>query len=171
MIKKTTASILLAASLFTHSIYSHNESAEKCIDIIDNLERLTCYDQYFKAENRQHEPNNNLSQTQSVQNSENIQTYIKKDENKVSKDLFGLEKEVVNQTPDEITSKAIGEFKSWNKKMQVPLKNGQVWQVKNSRSLYYPVTNPKITISKGVLGSFYMSIEGINRRLKVMRVK
>jgi hypothetical protein len=168
MIKSTTASILLTASLFTYSAYSHNENAEKCIDIIDNLERLTCYDQHFKIENSQ---DNNLSQNQSVQNSGNKKVNITKDEIKVSNDLFGLEKEVANQTPDELTSIAVGKFKSWNKKMLVTLENDQVWQVNSSRSLYYPVTNPKVIISKGALGSFYMSIEGINRRLKVERIK
>lgn len=170
MIKNTTASLLLLATpLFTHTVYSHNGSAEKCINIIDNEKRLSCYDQYFNTSSKKREVSNKTKLPKKLEN--NVNSNNQKVKKIANNDLFGLEKEVATQTPEEMSSEAVGEFKSWDKDMQVNLKNGQVWQINSSRSLYYPITNPKITIEKGAFGSFYMSIEGINRSLKVKRVK
>lgn len=165
---------LIMSTFVSTGLLAHDLPATKCIEIIDNMERLTCYDKMFASKNITQTP----SDKKTPANAQTVQTKIdnlnvNKKETKVesNKSLFGLEKEVASQTPDEITSKAIGEFKSWTKKMDIKLENGQVWEVTSSGRLYHPITNPTVTVSKGVLGSFYMGIEGVNRRLKVKRIK
>jgi len=86
-------------------------------------------------------------------------------------DLFGFENKVNVITDDSIQSIAKGSYKRWKKKLKIPLENGQTWQVISSGELYFKVDNPKVTIEKGVLGSFFLGIEGVNRRLKVKRIK
>jgi len=70
-----------------------------------------------------------------------------------------------------IQSTLIGEFKSWEKGLILKLENGQKWKVTQSNRGYKKMTNPKITISKGLFGSFNAKVEGLNAAAKVKRVK
>jgi len=50
------------------------------------------------------------------------------------------------------------------------LDNGQLWrEIEDSRVRFKP--DMKVTITKGVLNSFDMKVEGVSRRIKVERIK
>ena len=168
--KHSVKPFLILSALISTSLAAHDLPETKCTNIIDNMERLTCYDKLFTKKISPNINNNNDIDTANSK-IDSLKLQRTEPEPQQNKSLFGLEKEVAKQTPEEITSKAIGTFKSWTKKMKIELENGQVWEVTSSGRLYHPTSNPTVTISKGALGSFYLGIEGVNRRLKVKRIK
>ena len=51
------------------------------------------------------------------------------------------------------------------------LENGQVWQQSQSGRLVYRAENPRVVIKRGMLGGYYLSVDGVNRRVRVKRLK
>ncbi len=156
--------IILVPSL---SLASNHAGVSSCVSISDDSERLACYDSFFAKNPQPNQVLTNLApeDTQEVKKkSEVIQP-------KFDESMFGLESKFVEYTPDTITSVAIGSFSSWEKKMNITLENGQVWQIKSSGSTYFKVENPKVTLEKGALGAIFLGVEGLNKRFKVKRIK
>ncbi|MBQ0934343.1 hypothetical protein [Ideonella paludis] len=85
---------------------------------------------------------------------------------------FGMEQKVAQEgAVDTITSMLPGDFEGWDAKTKFTLANGQVWQVTDGSRVYWPAKNPKVTIRRGVLGAFYLQIEGLNTTAKVKRLQ
>lgn len=72
-----------------------------------------------------------------------------------------------------IESSIIGEFRGFGGKGKTyTLENGQVWEQTEAASLAgVRKTDPKITIRPGIMGVWYMKIEGYNTQAKVRRIK
>ncbi len=73
--------------------------------------------------------------------------------------------------PCTIESQIPGRFEGWQPNTSIRLANGQVWQVTDGSSRMYDVNNPKVTIARGVLGAFYLNLEGDNRTVRVKRIQ
>ena len=70
-----------------------------------------------------------------------------------------------------IESRLVGEFEGWQGKAIFTLENGQRWQMANAGSYYSPVIkNPAVKISPAALGGFWLTIEGVSQRVKVVQV-
>lgn len=82
---------------------------------------------------------------------------------------FGLESR--QPQADRIDSHIPGLFTGWDAKSQIRLANGQVWKVVDGSWLHGEWNNPKVSIRRGMLGSFYLDIEGESRSPRVQRVK
>ena len=64
-----------------------------------------------------------------------------------------------------------GDFTGWESKSIFLLENGQRWQVANAGRYYTPaIANPKVKIIPAAMGGFWMSIEGVSQRVKVIPV-
>ena len=73
---------------------------------------------------------------------------------------------------DSITAHITGDFRGWSGATRFTLDNGQVWeQIDDAVVTARRVTNPKVTISRGLFNSYYMSVEGVNETVQVKRVK
>jgi hypothetical protein len=70
-----------------------------------------------------------------------------------------------------IVSRYVGEFTGWDGKTIFTLENGQVWQQIQSGRLSWKATNPEITIKRGYLGGYRLSVEGVNKTVRVKRIK
>ena len=71
-----------------------------------------------------------------------------------------------------LTAHIVGEFHGWSGSTRVTLDNGQVWeQMDDATVTAGRMTNPKVTITRGLLNSFYMSVEGVNDSVLVKRIK
>jgi len=85
-------------------------------------------------------------------------------------DEFGLE-----QKPDHkearIQARHVGEFRGWSGQTLFQLENGQLWQQASPGRFFQVTQQPLITIRRGTLGSYWLSVEGANPRVRVIRVK
>lgn len=62
-----------------------------------------------------------------------------------------------------------GDFDGWHGRTIFLLENGQQWRVANGGSYYSPkLVRPKVKISPAGLGGYWMAIEGVATRVKVL---
>jgi hypothetical protein len=69
-----------------------------------------------------------------------------------------------------VSSSLKGEFRGWQNATVFELENGQRWRVLDGDFATKPLSNPKVTISPGLFGSWYMLVEGTSVKAKVKRV-
>lgn len=138
------------------------QALQVCAKIERDLDRLDCYDRLAKQ----------TPKTLTATPAPSTPTRDHKRDLVVSgEQAFGMERQLEQQTPDEITSRIIGEFHGWNGKTIFRLENGQVWQQSNSGRVVYHANNPKVTIKKGFFGSYRLYVEGLNASVAVRRIK
>ena len=71
-----------------------------------------------------------------------------------------------------ITSTLQGEFRGFGKARKFVLANGQEWEQEDDTVLSgVRKTNPAVSISPGLLGVWYLRVDGVNTRAKVRRTK
>ncbi len=86
---------------------------------------------------------------------------------------FGLEQvKRKAEEPNSIASIIEGEFSGWEAGAQIRLANGQVWRVVDgSSAVLTPMKNPKVKVTRNLLGTMFLEIEGTNNSPKVRRVR
>ena len=84
---------------------------------------------------------------------------------------FGLERQAQQAQIESIQSRIVGAFRGWEAKSKITLENGQVWQIADGTRGVYSLESPAVTIERGMLGSFFLKIDGVNRSPKVKRLK
>ena len=83
---------------------------------------------------------------------------------------FGLKVKSEVQALEDITDTVVEVTKSARGKKVIHMKSGAVWQQVDSA--YFKLEDGMgVYIERGALGSFYLSHEGVNRRIKVKRIK
>ena len=74
-----------------------------------------------------------------------------------------------------IVSKLKGEFRGWSPGTRFELENGQVWRVTDTPEYYVRIVNavmaPAVVVSPGMVGGWYLQVEGHSPRAKVQLVK
>lgn len=88
-------------------------------------------------------------------------------------DAFGAE-QVEGEAaaaPEQIQSRLVGEFTGWRGNTEFRLENGQVWRQAGSGRLAWSADSPIVTIRRGVLNSYRLSVEGLNASVRVRRVR
>ena len=71
-----------------------------------------------------------------------------------------------------IESRLVGEFRGWQGRTIFTLENGQRWQAEGSGTYVQPrpIANPAVKITPGMLGTFWLTVEGVKARVKVALV-
>lgn len=74
---------------------------------------------------------------------------------------------------DALESQLAGSFSGWNGQSTFILENGQHWIQVNPDSYSYAPTlkNPKVKIYPASFGSFWLEVEGVNKRCRVKLLK
>ena len=71
-----------------------------------------------------------------------------------------------------ITSTIVGSFQGWRGDTEFELANGMVWKQAEQDLLgVRPREDQQVTIEPGFLSAWYLKIDGINKRLRVRRIK
>jgi hypothetical protein len=83
---------------------------------------------------------------------------------------FGLEQERA-QAIDSVRAGVVGGFQGWSGDTVFELDNGQVWQQTGSERYEYSGEDRAVVITRGFLGSFSLQAEGLNRTVRVKRIK
>lgn len=88
-------------------------------------------------------------------------------------DLFGLENKAVAKGIKQIRSRIINDFDGWDGKTVFRLENGQVWLQKdvNSTLSWRGSSHPVATIKRKSFNSYLLKVEGVNKSVRVTRIK
>lgn len=70
-----------------------------------------------------------------------------------------------------VESSIEGEFDGWTAGARLRLANGQVWEIVDGSTASYHLRDPKVRISRGALGSFFMSVDGVSQSPRVRRAQ
>jgi hypothetical protein len=91
----------------------------------------------------------------------------------VNVDAFGAEliSGRDSAAPDEIQSHLIGEFTGWRGNTEFRLENGQVWRQAEADRLAFQADAPLVTIRRGAFNTYRLSVEGVNRAVRVRRIR
>lgn len=161
------AALLVSAPL---SAYADAADVNDCKRIENAAERLVCYDELFK-----------YSTTDTGGDTDSALTRPESPED--SSDLHGESAAIAEFGAEQIQSppvssveaRLVGDFNGWSGKTVFALDNGQVWRQTNNNIRDYtprsPIPQPKVTISKGMFGSYNMQVDGVKRIVQVKRVK
>lgn len=88
---------------------------------------------------------------------------------------FGLRPVVKKQKdaePASIRSSVVGRFYGWAPGTIFTLANGQVWKVTDDTDAVLPIMqNPNVEITRGLLGAYFLQVEGHVNTARVARVK
>ena len=160
---------------------SLNSELTRCAAMTRDLQRLSCYDNLAgtasssavealsqKSKNALKTKSRNSESTNSPENTFGL-TGSASPTVPVNSNDFGLKQQ--SSSMDTLVSSIPGEFKGFKKGDKITLANGQVWKVVDSNSLFHSATNPEISISKGVFNSYRISIKGLNKSARVVRIK
>ena len=75
--------------------------------------------------------------------------------------------------PERLRAHLRGEFSGWKHGTRLELDNGQVWKVEDHYefALGQPRQQPEVVLERGLLGSYFLTVDGFDRRAKVHRLK
>lgn len=135
----------------------------KCRAISDAAQRLACYDALAPAA-----PS---ATTSTSPGAAPAAAPAQRQQQQQQQQQFGLEQRTPPDRPDAIESHIPGRFEGWKPNARIRLANGQVWQVVDGSSGAFWLTDPKVRVRRGMLGAFYLEIEGSNSSPKVRRVQ
>lgn len=171
------------------------QAIDKCSKVENSLQRLNCYDGVATGINKQTaviEDSQGVAPVKSkIENtvssvvapapvlsaSSVVSSKMPGEPKNKTKDSsqaqrnFGNEKELIaQQSVDKIYATVVKVTKNGRNKRVFTMDNGQVWRQTQSDSLKIK-QGDTIYIDRGILGSFYMSKDDVNRKFKVKRVK
>lgn len=86
---------------------------------------------------------------------------------------FGFERRAEQQREElkAIESRITGKVDGWEANTRFTLENGQVWQVSDDSRSFGVANNPRVKVSRGTFGTFFLEIEGINAAPRVKRIR
>jgi len=147
-------------------VLAQSTDIARCAEIETDAARLACFDALARelrranvAERAAPEPTDSLTDDATPQTE--------------NEDAFGAELIGGRETlgPDEIQSRLVGEFTGWRGNTTFTLENGQVWRQAEEGRLVFRSDAPLITIRRGAFGTYRLTVEGVNRSVRVRRLE
>jgi len=84
---------------------------------------------------------------------------------------FGLPQKPAFERSEALETSVTGSFDGWGPDEKITLANGQVWQIIDGSSAGYSLRDPKVRITRGMFGTFFMQVDGVSQTPKVRRVR
>ena len=141
---------LLLLLLISSTALANDAGLLKCRGIADAPARLTCYDALMLSATEPKAGPNEPRQTP---------------------EQFGMPQPTSKVALDAIESHIPGHFEGWEPQTMIRLANGQIWQIRDDSRHTQDIHNPKVVIRRGVLGAFYLEVEGANSSPRVKRLR
>ena len=91
-----------------------------------------------------------------------------------TKDMRGFEGQPKGNKEDNIIySTIVGSFNGWKEEGELfKLANGMIWQMSEQDTFYMrPADNPEVTVTKGFMNSWSLSVVGYNSKVSVKRIQ
>ena len=149
--------LFVAIAVFSISFVAAEPSLESCANIKDDTDRLSCYDNLYKATKLED------SMVQKTIPAQSKQAAVSEN--------FGL-KEKLNSSAPQGVSAVIKSISALNNgRVSISLDNGQTWRSNDDpgRLRLKPLT--KVTITESRIGGFVLKAEGQKGFVRVKRVK
>ncbi|MGO4475239.1 hypothetical protein AB4Z32_03200 [Massilia sp. 2TAF26] len=167
--KKTFPSLLLIASTLSGAAFAADDAAIlKCRAMAETAKRLACYDAIpvdFAAPPAARPSAPAAAPVAAATAAPAAST----------EQNFGLRPVVKKQKdaePSAIHSSVVGRFDGWSPGTVFTLANGQVWKVTDDADAVLPIMqNPKVEITRGLLGAYFLQVEGHTNSARVARVR
>lgn len=174
------SSLLMAGSSQAETV---SAALKNCGLVQNSLKRLVCYDKIVNEMNRYGDLDQlmsipapltaNKSQVPAVRSKTPTVPVNNKPSQPVASDAdFGMEQQRLKEqnTEDKIYATVVNIQKNARKKRVFTLSNDHVWRETEGVSLQIK-EGQTIYIERGALGSFHLSRDDVNRRIRVTRVK
>ena len=173
----SVATLMCALSAFHAHAESIGEAMEKCRNTENSLKRLMCYDRMAKSLNQYEGVNERVSQLNAYKPNNSAQDRplpAPIDQQPVPSEQendFGLEhKRDLTKATSEIAVTINAIKKNLRDKYVITFSDGSVWQ-QTDQTYMKLKAGQTVSVERGLLGAFYLGVEGLNKRMKVKRVK
>jgi hypothetical protein len=180
MKKRAVSLIALICALGASSVQAETvaQAIEKCRNTDNSLKRLVCYDNVAKSLRQYEGVDSELSQLPALTvkrpasvPSTPVQPAQPEARNAVPENEFGLEhKRDLSKEASELQVTIAELSKTVRGKHKLTFSDGSVWQQTDETYLKFE-KGQVVTVERGLLGSFYLSVEGLNKRMKVKRLR
>ena len=144
--------------VFASSLVAEEKKIEDCTKIIDNNDRLSCFDSFFLTDKKQ-----------ILVNQEDIEIFEEKidDENK------GREKLIVKAPSSVIKENLIlNGIKLAGTDLIFELNDKSIWRtIENVRKKDIPTPGDKVELEPGIFGSMFLKIKGTKTKIRIKKVR
>lgn len=166
--KQVTAACVLA-SMATVAVAAADAEALRCRTIADQAQRLACFDRWVDSSGAPAATTSARPQVAApAQGAAPAATPVAP---APAAAQFGLEHRQDPDAIDAIDSRIVGLFEGWDPGTMITLANGQIWQVADDSRGTYALRDPRVRVRRGMLGAFYLEIDGANRSPRVKRLR
>ena len=144
--------------VFASSLVTEEKKIEDCTKIIDNNDRLSCFDSFFLTDKKQ-----------ILVNQEDIEIF----EEKIDDEKKGTEKLIVKAPSSVIKENLIlNGIKLAGTDLIFELNDKSIWRtIENVRKKDIPTPGDKVELEPGIFGSMFLKIKGTKTKIRIKKVR
>lgn len=144
--------------VFASSLVAEEKKIEDCTKIIDNNDRLSCFDSFFLTDKKQ-----------ILVNQEDIEIF----EEKTDDEKKGTEKLIVKAPSSVIKENLIlNGIKLAGTDLIFELNDKSIWRtIENVRKKDIPTPGDKVELEPGIFGSMFLKIKGTKTKIRIKKVR
>lgn len=144
--------------VFASSLVAEKKKIEDCTKIIDNNDRLSCFDSFFLTDKKQ-----------ILVNQEDIEIF----EEKIDDEKKGTEKLIVKAPSSVIKENLIlNGIKLAGTDLIFELNDKSIWRtIENVRKKDIPTPGDKVELEPGIFGSMFLKIKGTKTKIRIKKVR
>ena len=144
--------------VFASSLVAEEKKIEDCTKILDNNDRLSCFDSFFLTDKKQ-----------ILVNQEDIKIF----EEKIDDEIKDREKLIVKAPSSVIKENLIlNGIKLAGTDLIFELNDKSIWRtIENVRKKDIPTPGDKIELEPGIFGSMFLKIKGTKTKIRIKKVR
>ena len=144
--------------VFASSLVAEEKKIEDCTKILDNNDRLSCFDSFFLTDKKQ-----------ILVNQEDIKIF----EEKIDDEKKGKEKLIVKAPSSVIKENLIlNGIKLAGTDLIFELNDKSIWRtIENVRKKDIPTPGDKVELEPGIFGSMFLKIKGTKTKIRIKKVR
>ena len=144
--------------VFASSLVAEEKKIEDCTKIIDNNDRLSCFDSFFLTDKKQ-----------ILVNQEDIEIF----EEKIDDEKKGKEKLIVKVPSSVIQENLIlNGIKLAGTDLIFEFNDKSIWRtIENIRKKDIPTPGDKVELEPGIFGSMFLKIKGTKTKIRIKKVR
>ena len=144
--------------VFASSLVAEEKKIEDCTEILDNNDRLSCFDSFFLTDKKQ-----------ILVNQEDIKIF----EEKIDDEIKDREKLIVKAPSSVIKENLIlNGIKLAGTDLIFELNDKSIWRtIENVRKKDIPTPGDKVELEPGIFGSMFLKIKGTKTKIRIKKVR